>query len=145
MSRRVLILLAILLLAPLRAGAQPEQTCRVTQTATGLASTAVTLTIAGQPGLFFYVCTIDIVIVANAAVTGAAGPAPIFTTTGLQNNLVFWGDNSSLTIGQSRPVIQLAWPTGLRSALSNTAFTIVTSGGQATQNVRINVTGYYGL
>lgn len=146
MLRRLALALVLVLALATPTLPQPEQTCRITQTATGLASTAVTLTVpAGGSGLFFYICTIDISMVANAAVTGAAGPAPIFTTTNLQNNLVFWGDNSSLTIGQQRSIIQLAWPTGMRTSISNTAFTIVTSGGQATQNVRINVTGYYGL
>jgi len=140
------LVLAILVGAP-SAPAQQAAACNVTQTATGAANTAVTVTVpAGGSLMFFYVCSIDISMVANAAVTGAAGPAPIFTTTNLQNNLVWWGDNSSLTIGQQKQVVALSYvPFGLKTALSNTAFTIVTSAGQATQNVRINVTGFYGL
>jgi len=149
--RRLVGALALVLAILVGAGSAPAQqfqACNVTQTATGLASTAVTVTVpAGGSGFFFYICSIDISMVANAAVTGAAGPAPIFTTTNLQNNLVWWGDNSSLTIGQQRQIISLVFsPAGpLKTALSNTAFTIVTSAGQATQNVRINVTGFYGL
>src|SRR5262245_30441999 len=130
MRRGTLAGLVLLLLALVAGDAlgQGQNFCNQTFTATGAANTAVTLTAPAQANLFFYVCSIDIVLVANAAVTGAAGPAPIFTTTGLLNNLVWWGDNGALTIGQQRPVVTLVFgPQLLRTATPNTAFTIVTS------------------
>lgn len=119
--------------------------CNQTQTATGAANTAVTATVTPPSGQYFFICTIDIVEAANAAVTAAAGPAPIFTTTGLPTNLVWWGNNGTQTTGQSTPVVTLNFlPLGLRTASAGTAFTIVTSAGQSTDSVRINVTGWFG-
>lgn len=124
--------------------AQPLYACTQTATATGAANTAVTATLTPPAGWYVYLCHIDIVEVANAAVTGAAGPAPVFTTTNLPTNLVWWGDNSTLTTGQMKPVLTL--PVGvvpIKSATAGTAFTIVTSGGQSTQSVRINVSAFF--
>jgi len=118
--------------------------CSMTATATGAANTAVTATIPALSSKYFNVCTIHIVMVANAAVTGAAGPAPIFTTTNLPTNLVFWGDNGTLGTGAMKELaFQNYMPNGLKTALPGTAFTIVTSAGQSTQSVRINVAGWY--
>jgi hypothetical protein len=113
----------------------------LTATATGAANTAVTATIAAVTGQCLYVTDIYAAVVANAAVTGAAGPAPILTTTGLVTNLVFWGDNSSLTTGQMRVITDKHYVNPLKVSQS-TAFTIVTSAGQSTENVRINVQAY---
>lgn len=124
---------------------QPLYVCNQTATATGAANTAVTATLTPPSGQYVYLCHIDISLVANAIVTGAAGPAPIFTTTNLPNNLVWWGDNGSLTTGQLKPVVTI--PFGvvpLKSATAGTAFTIVTSAGQSTQSVRINVSAFFG-
>lgn len=123
---------------------QPLYNCNQTATATGAANTAVTATLTPPAGQFVYICSIYISLVANAAVTGAAGPAPIFTTTGLQNQLVWWGDNSSLTIGQLKPVTDIAYPLLVKTNATGTAFSIVTSAGQSTENVRINVTAFFG-
>lgn len=124
---------------------QPFYVCNQTATATGAANTAVTATLTPPSGQYVYLCSIDISVVANAAVTGAAGPAPIFTTTNLPNNLVWWGTNETLGTGAMRPVIQLAFGVvPVKSATAGTAFTIVTSAGQSTENVRINVTAFFG-
>lgn len=122
---------------------QPLYTCNQTQTATGAANTAVTITLTPPAGQSVYICSVHIVEVANGAVTGAAGPAPIFTTTNLQNNLVWWGDNSSLTTGQQKIVVDDVFPLLLKSATQGTAVTIVTSAGQATQSVRLDVTALF--
>ncbi len=146
MKRIVAVL--FLLLAPLASAQQATQqsgqdlkAAVLEATATGAANTAVTPSIAAVTGQCLYVTDIYIAIVANAAVTGAAGPAPIFTTTGLPTNLVWWGDNSSLTIGQLKVVTDKHFANPLK-VIASTAFTIVTSAGQATENVRINVLAY---
>lgn len=118
--------------------------CSQTFTATGAANTAVTVTAPALTSQFFYICSITILETANAAVTGAAGPAPIFTTTNLLNQLVWWGDNSSLTIGALVKVTDVVYPNPLKSTAAGVATTIVTSAGQATQSVRLSMTGYYG-
>lgn len=122
---------------------QPLVTCNQTATATGAANTAVTATLTPPAGQYVYICSIDIVEAANAAVTGAAGPAPIFTTTNLPTNLVWWGNNATQGTGASTNVVTIHWPIQLKTATAGTAFTIVTSAGQSTDNVRINVTGYF--
>lgn len=124
---------------------QPLYSCNQTATATGAANTAVTATLTPPAGQYVYICSIDITIVANAAVTGAAGPAPIFTTTNLPVNLVWWGNNTTLVTGDMKPVIALTWPTiPLKSNAAGTAFTVVTSAGQATESARINLTAFFG-
>jgi hypothetical protein len=123
---------------------QPLYVCNQTATATGAANTAVTLTMTPPSGQYVYLCHVDISLVANAAVTGAAGPAPIFTTTNLPTNMVWWGTNETLGTGAMRPVIAL--PFGvvpLKTATAGTAFTIVTSAGQSTETVRINASAFY--
>jgi hypothetical protein len=122
---------------------QPLYNCNQTATATGAANTAVTATLTPPAGQYAYICTIDIQEVANAAVTGAAGPAPVFTTTNLPTNLVWWGNNATITTGVSVNVLTGIYPLTLKSATAGTAFTIVTSAGQSTQSVRINVTAYF--
>jgi len=131
---------------------QPLYTCNQFATATGAANTAVTATLTPPAGQFLYICSIYISTANNAAVTPAAGPAPIFTTTNLQNNLVWWGDNSggcfvsacaAGTTGVMVKVTDNVYPLLLKTQTSGTAFTIVTSAGQSTQSVRINVTGFF--
>ncbi len=124
--------------------APPQYPCNQTATATSAGNGSAAVSFAAVPGQAFYICSIYISEVANAAVTGAAGPAPIFTTAGLQNNLVWWGDNSSLTVGQLKVVTDVTYPFGQVKAIPNTTFSITNSAGQSTQNVRINVTGFYG-
>lgn len=124
---------------------QPLYSCNQTATATGAGNTAVTATLTPPAGQYVYICTVDIVEAANATVVVGAGPAPLFTTTNLPTNLVWWGDNSALAQGVQKPVISLSWNMiPLKSNAAGTAFTIVTSGGQSTQNVRINVTAFFG-
>ena len=131
---------------------QPFYNCNQIQTATGAANTAVTTTLTPPSGQFVYICSIYIATVNNAAVTPAAGPAPIFTTTGLQNNMVWWGDNAggcavsacaAATTGYLIKVVDSVYPLLIKSNAAGTAFTIVTSAGQSTQSVRINVTGFF--
>jgi hypothetical protein len=155
MKRLLTFTLAIVLLAlPIFAqqispGATPVQqvqplfNCNQTATATGAANTAVTVTLTPPAGQYVYICTIDIQEVANAAVTGAAGPAPIFTTTNLTTNLVWWGNNATQGTGAFTNVLTGIYPLTLKSATAGTAFTIVTSAGQATNSVRLNVTAFY--
>lgn len=124
---------------------QPFYSCNLTQTATGAANTAVTLTMTPNGGECIYLCDLDISVAANAAVTGAAGPAPIFTTTNLPTNLVWWGTNETLGTGAMRQVVQKSWGVvPLKTNTGGTPFTIVTSAGQSTMNVRINATGFSG-
>lgn len=124
--------------------AQPLYACNQTTTATGASNGTVTATLTPPSGQYVYICHIDIVEVANAAVTGAAGPAPIFTTTNLPTNLVWWGENGTLTTGQMKPVVTLAFgAVPLKSATAGTAFSIVTSAGQSTVSARINVSGFF--
>jgi hypothetical protein len=123
--------------------AQPLYTCNQTATATGVANTAVTVTLTPPAGQYVYICSVYIAEATNAAVTVGAGPAPIFTTTNLPNNMVWWGDNSALAQGVQKTLTDVAYPLLIKSNVPGTAFTIVTSGGQATQNVRINVTGFF--
>jgi hypothetical protein len=131
---------------------QPFYNCNQTQTATGAANTAVTVTFTPPAGQFLYICSIYIVTASNAAVTPAAGPAPIFTTTNLQNNLVWWGDNAggctstacaAGVTGALVKVTDTVYPLLLKTAAAGTAFTLVTSAGQASESVRINVTGFF--
>lgn len=123
---------------------QPLYSCNQTATATGLGNATVTVTLTPPAGQFVYVCSIDIVEAANALVTVGAGPAPLFTTTNLPANLVWWGDNSALTQGVMKNVITLSFTAvPLKSNAAGTAFTIVSTGGQSTQNVRINVTAFF--
>lgn len=117
--------------------------CNVQTTATGAANTAVTATLTPPSGQYVYICYIHISQVANAAVTGAAGPAPIFTTTNLPTNIVWWGNNATQGTGAFTLVTDSTYGFPLKSAAPGTAFTIVTSAGQSTNSVRINVAGYY--
>lgn len=132
--------------------AQPLYTCNQTATATGAANTAVTVTLTPPAGQYVYICSVYIATANNAAVTPAAGPAPIFTTTNLTSNMVWWGDNaggcsSSACVtgntGYKVTVTDVVYPLLIKSASAGTAFTIVTSAGQATQNARINVTAFF--
>ena len=136
---------------PAPAGVTPVQpyqfavACDQAFTATGAGNTTVTLTSGTPPaGTVFYVCTLDITEIANAAVTGAAGPAEVCTTTNLINNMTWWGENGTLTTGQMKPLIVQNWlPLALKSVTPGTAFTVACSGGQSTYNVRANMTGFF--
>lgn len=127
--------------APVQQSPQDLQAAVLTATATGAGNTAVTATIAAVVGQCLYVTDIYISEAANAAVTGAAGPAPIFTSTGLPTNLVWWGENGTLGTGVLKVVTDKHYSHPLKVPQS-TAFTIVTSAGQSTVNVRINVLAY---
>lgn len=123
---------------------QPLYACDQSATATGVANTTVTLTMTPPSGQFVYICTLDLTTVANAAVTAAAGPAQIFTTTNFQTNLVWWGDNGTYAAGQQKQALVLS--TGavpIKSASAGTAVTIVATGGQSTYNVRMNMTAFF--
>jgi hypothetical protein len=122
---------------------QPLYNCNQTATATGAANTAVTATLTPPGGQFVYICSIYIATANNAAVTSAAGPAPIFTTTNLITNLVWWGDNAVTTTGTRVLVTDAVYPLLIKTAQPGVAFTIVTSAGQSTQNARINVTAFF--
>lgn len=126
---------------PVQQDGQDLKAAKYEATATGAANTAVTATITGIPGACLYITDVYIAIVANAAVTGAAGPAPIFTTSGLPTNLVWWGNNTTLVIGDLKVVTDKHFANPLE-VNSSTAFTIVTSAGQSTESVRINVLAY---
>jgi hypothetical protein len=114
-------------------------------TATGAGNTTVTCTlgasVASNQSVYVTNCTAH--EVANAAVTGAAAPAGLLTTTGLPTNLIWWADNATQTIGWQKEVMKELWPTGLKT-LAGTQFTIAETGGQSTQTFRINCAGYIG-
>jgi hypothetical protein len=123
---------------------QPLYTCNQVQTATGAGNTAVTVTFTPPSGQFVYLCSFYASQTANAAVTVGAGPAPIFTTTGLQNNLVWWGDNAVKTTGQTSIDVDTVFvPWTIKSNAPGTAVTIVTSAGQSTQSIRLNATAFF--
>lgn len=145
---RVAVLLAVLLLAPKILEAQRVCDDPIYASATGLGNATVTATLTAKAGVHIYLQTVDVQMVANAAVTGAAGPAPIITTSTLFGGvaLVWWGDNSSLTIGQQRQVVSAVFPPfSVRTNVLGNSITVTSSAaGQASQNVRINLTGCYG-
>lgn len=122
---------------------QPFTTCNQTATATSAGNGAAVATLTPPAGQYVYICSIYISEAINATVSGAAGPAPIETTAGLQNNMVWWGDNSSLAQGTFVKIVDDQFPLFLKSNASGTAFTITNSAGQSTQNIRINVTGFF--
>ena len=118
--------------------------CTAESTATSAGNAVSTVTLTPPAGQYVYICSIYIVETANALVTGAAGPLPIFTSTNLQTNLVWWGDNSSLTAGQLVKIKDVRFGYPLKSATAGTAFTIASSGtGQSTYNTRMTITGYF--
>jgi hypothetical protein len=124
-----------------------QQQCQdfASVTATGAANTGVTASITGKPGVFIYPIYIEATVIANAAVTGAAGPAGTLNTTGFLNNITFMYDNSSLTIGQIKDITRLVLPLGsIRTSATNTNFTVANNaGGQSTMTLRINVIACY--
>lgn len=121
---------------------QPLFSCNQQQTATSAGNGAAAVSFTPPSGQAFYICSIHIAEAANATVTVGAGPAPIFTSAGLQNALVWWGDNSALAQGVEKVLVDEVYPIPLR-AQTGTVFSITNSAGQATQNVRINVTGFF--
>lgn len=117
--------------------------CSAQNTATGAANTAVTATLTPPSGQYVYLCYVHISQVANAAVTGAAGPAPIFTTTNLPTNMVWWGNNATQGTGLYTLVTDSPFGFPVKAAAPGTAVTVVTSAGQSTNSVRINIAGYF--
>lgn len=113
-------------------------------TATGAGNTTVTCTLGPPPaGLYVYVTNCTAHQVANAAVTGAAGPAGVFTTTNLQTNLIWYADNATAGTGARTEAMKELWPNGLKTAAPGTSFTLAQTGGQSTQTMRINCAGYF--
>jgi hypothetical protein len=154
MLRALSVLLSVLMLsssawaqssgAIIQQNATRADACTAESTATSAGNAVSTVTLQPPAGQFVYVCSIYIAEVANAAVTGAAGPLPIFTSTGLTTNLIWWGDNSSLTIGQLVKIADSRFDYPLKTASPGTPFTIATSGGgQSTYNTRMAITGYF--
>ncbi len=80
---------------------------------------------------------------ANAAITGAAGPAGVFTTTNLPTNQIWWADNATQGTGWHAIPMNVSWPTGLKTAQAGTSFSLAQTGGQSTQSFRINCAGYF--
>lgn len=118
--------------------------CTAESTATSAGNAVSTVTLTPPAGQYVYVCSIYIAEAANALVTGAAGPLPIFTSTGLQTNMIWWGDNSSLATGTLVKIADSRFDFPLKTASPGTAFTIASSGGgQSTYNTRMAITGYY--
>jgi hypothetical protein len=107
-------------------------------TATGAGNTSVVCTITAPSSYYIYVSNCTVHEVANAAVTGAAGPAGVITTAGLGTNYVWWSENGTLTTGQWKEVMKEQWGFGLKTVAPGTNFTLTWSGGQATESVRIN-------
>lgn len=144
--RRALALAVLVALLGARGASAQSSNCNQTATATGDAQTATAVTVTLTPPIsqIVYICSIEIVEVANAAVTGAAGPAPIFTTTNLPTNLVWWGDNATQGTGWQKTVVSVQYAVPLKAKTVGTAFTIVTTAGQSTQSVRLNVTAFFG-
>lgn len=149
----VLRALLILLLLASQASAQvltnqsPSdlRSCTAESTATAASNAVATVTLTPPAGQYVYICSIYIAEVINATVTGAAGPLPIMTTTGLQTNLVYWGDNSqTLGAGGLIKIADSRFGFPMKTASPGTAFTIGSSGtGQSTSNIRMTITGYY--
>jgi hypothetical protein len=151
MQRLLLALIFVLLCTwPAQAQVVVQQSaihadaCTQESTATSAGNVVSTVTLTPPAGQFVYVCSIYIVETANALVTAAAGPLPIFTTTNLQTNLVYWGDNSALTAGQLVKIKDMQFGYPLKTAQPGVAFTMASSGGgQSTYNTRMSVAGYF--
>lgn len=150
--RRCPWLLATLLLlsvpawgqSPARVQQDPSvlDACTASATATGAGNTAVTATLTPPSGSFVYVCTIQLQEFANTAVT-ASGTALAVTTSGLSANLTFQGDNSNLTLGTTKDFFW-SFDRPLKTAATGTAFSVAwPATGQATQTIRLNITGYF--
>lgn len=151
--RKLLLVLALALLAcpawaqqsgsPTRVQQDPQMltACNQTATATGAGNTSVVATLAPGGGNYVYICMIEVEIGANGAVTGAA-VVQACTTAGLATNLVFEGDNSSLTTGQVK-IQPYYFAQPLKTSAPGTSFTVTCSGLQSTQTVRVNLAGYY--
>lgn len=113
-------------------------------TATGAGNTTVTCTLGPPPGgQYVYITNCTVHEVANAAITGAAAPAGVLTTTNLGTNQIWWADNATQGTGWQKEVMKESWPWGLKTAQSGTSFTLAQTGGQSTQSFRINCSGYY--
>jgi hypothetical protein len=121
--------------------AQPFTTCNNTASNTGTGAAGFTTTTVTPPaGQYVYICGINVIETATAAMTGAAGPETL-TTTDLPINLIWWGNNSTQVIGWSQTVLDEQYPWFLKGSAPGTAFTIVAAAaGVAGSNYRVNVT-----
>lgn len=144
------LLLVALILCPFAAFAQTAtqqsgtdlKAVQYTATATAAGNAAATATIAAVVGQCLYITDIYIATAANAAVTAAAGPQPVFTSSGLPTNLIWWGDNGTYTTGQQKLVTDKHYVNPIRIPQS-TAFSIASSGaGQASYNTRTTIMAY---
>lgn len=117
-----------------------------TNSGTQAGNVALNVQATGKANQFFYPTLFEAHVIANAAVTGAAGPAGIITTSGLAINLAWLVTNESLSIGQTKQVMTINIPYGtLRTSAPNTNFLLQYNGsGQATYNIRVNLAGCYG-
>lgn len=129
----------------IQADPQHLDAATLTCTGTGAGNTSVTCTLTPPAGQFVYVHTCTVHEVANAAITGAAGPAGLLTTTNLPTNMIWWTDNATQGTGWQKEVMKEVWPNGLKTAAAGTAFVLTQTGGQSTQTVRINCTGWSGF
>lgn len=92
-------------------------------TATGVSGAAVTLTLPAVAAQFHYITSIDILIYATAARTGAATPL-VVTTTNITGAPAFTFETAQ-AIGTNTPIQKLNSSTPLKSTTINTATTIV--------------------
>jgi hypothetical protein len=128
--------------APVQQSPQDLQAPVFAVTATAAGNAAATATISAVVGSCLYITDIYIVQAANAAVTAAAGPQPVFTSAGLPTNLIWWGDNGTYTTGQMKVVVDSHFVHPIKVPQS-TAFTIASgTGGQSTYNDRIHILAY---
>lgn len=94
-----------------------------TVTATAATGTAVTLTLPAVSAQFHYITSIDILIYATAARTGAATPL-VVTTTNITGSPAFTFETAQ-AIGTNTPIQGYNLTTPLKSTTVNTATTIV--------------------
>ena len=95
----------------------------LTVTATSASGVAATLTLPAVAAQFHYITSIDILIYATAARTGAAAPV-VVTTTNITGSPAFTFETAQ-AIGTNTPVQGYNLTTPLKSAVVNTATTIV--------------------
>ena len=95
----------------------------LTVTATAASGVAATLTLPAVAAQFHYITSIAILIYATAARTGAAAPV-VVTTTNIAGNPAFTFETAQ-AIGTNTPVQGYNLATPLKSAVVNTATTIV--------------------
>lgn len=139
-------LLAQVIATRIQADPQHLDAATIGCTASGAGNTTVTCTLGPPPaGQFVYVHTCTSHEVANAAITGAAAPAGVLTTTNLPTNFIWSADNATQGTGWQKEIMKEVWPNGLKTAQAGTSFTIAQTGGQSTQTFRINCAGWTGF